>query len=148
VTTVVHRNKPHGVYIGRAYSMLPESPYHNPFHIGRDGDRFEVILKFAVYWYAEEQRKLREQARKELLHRILGCWCKPQACHGDIIAGYVNWREVFEHPTKVGNMICEICGKKKSDVQTVLDPYARDVNDEEVERDLCGDCYQQRCDDI
>ena len=23
---------------------------------------------------------------------VLGCWCKPEACHGDIIAGYLAWR--------------------------------------------------------
>ena len=100
MTTVVHRNKaPFGVYIGRQYSQLQQSVYHNPFHIGKDGTREEVLLKFAVYWYAPEQKELRAQARKELPYRILGCWCKPQACHGDIIAGYVNWREVMECPT-------------------------------------------------
>jgi hypothetical protein len=101
MTTVVHKNKPHGVYIGRAYSMMPQSVYHNPFHIGKDGTREEVLLKFAVYWYAPEQKELRAQARKELPYRILGCWCKPQACHGDIVAGYVNWREIFECPTRL-----------------------------------------------
>lgn len=102
MTTVVHcRRKPYGVYIGRAYSMMPESPYHNPFHLGRDGDRAEVLLKFAVYWYAPEQSQLRARARQELPYRILGCWCKPAACHGDIIAGYVNWREIFEYPTNL-----------------------------------------------
>ena len=101
MTLVVHKSKPFGVYIGRKYSCLPQSLYHNPFHIGHDGDRAEVILKFAVYWYAEEQRALRAQARKELPFRILGCWCKvpKERCHGEIVAGYVNWREIFENPT-------------------------------------------------
>jgi hypothetical protein len=103
MTSVVHKSKPHGIYIGRAYSMMPQSPYHNPFHVGKDGTREEVYLKFAVYWYAEEQRELRAKARAELPFRILGCWCKlrvkSELCHGDIEAGYVNWREVFEHPT-------------------------------------------------
>lgn len=101
MTTVVHKNKPYGIYIGRAYSMMPQSPYANPYHIGVDGDRDEVLLKFAVYWYAEAQRGLRARARGELPFRILGCWCAPKRCHGDIIAGYVNWREVMECPTKL-----------------------------------------------
>ena len=101
MTTVAHLHKSSGVYIGREYSMMPRSPYHNPFHIGRDGTREEVLVKFAVYWYDEAQRDLRSRARKELPYRILVCWCKPQACHGDIIAGYVNWREVMEHPTRL-----------------------------------------------
>lgn len=102
MTTVVHKKDDrHAHYIGRAYSFMPQSIYHNPFHLGRDGDRDEVLLKFAVYWYAEEQRKLREQARKELPYRVISCWCKPKACHGDIIAGYVNWREVSESPMRL-----------------------------------------------
>ena len=101
MASVVHKNKPHNVYIGRAYSMMPQSPFHNPYHIGKDGTREEVLLKFCVYWYAPEQAKLREQARRTLAYSILGCWCKPKSCHGDIIAGYVNWREVFECPTKL-----------------------------------------------
>lgn len=103
MTTVVHKSKPYGVYIGRAYSMLPQSPYHNPFCIGPDGDRDEVIMKFAVYWYAPEQASLRSRAREELVYRILGCWCKVprERCHGEIIAGYVNWKEVFDYPTRL-----------------------------------------------
>ena len=103
MTTVVHKSKPFGVYIGRQYSVLPQSPYANPFHIGKDGDRAEVLLKFAEWWYAPEQVALRARARNELPYRVLGCWCKPKACHGDIIAGYVNWREIMESPTEVGN---------------------------------------------
>jgi hypothetical protein len=103
MTSVVHKSKPYGVYIGRQYSVLPQSPYHNPYHIGVDGTRDEVVDKFAVYWYAPEQAKLRALARKELPFRILGCWCRVprERCHGEIIAGYVNWREVFESPTKL-----------------------------------------------
>ena len=81
--------------------MLPQSPFANPYHIGIDGDRNEVLLKFAVWFYSSEQKNLRDLARRTLAYSILGCWCKPKSCHGDIIAGYVNWREVFESPTKL-----------------------------------------------
>jgi hypothetical protein len=72
---------------------LPESIFHNPFRIGRDGTREEVILKFAEYWYAPEQWDLRRAAWRLSENAVLGCWCKPEACHGDIIAGYLNWIE-------------------------------------------------------
>jgi hypothetical protein len=45
-------------------------------------------------------------------------------------------------------MKCEQCGQDKDDVGIVTDPYAADVLDEEVEMQLCGDCYRQRADDI
>lgn len=96
----IHKNR-FAVYIGRAYSMMPQSPFHNPFHIGKDGNREEVLLKFAVYWYAPEQKSLRVLARNTLAYCTLGCWCAPRRCHGDIIAGYINWREVMECPTQL-----------------------------------------------
>ena len=104
MASVVHcKKKKYNIYAGRAYSMMPQSPYHNPYHIGRDGDRDEVILKFAIYWYAEEQRELRARARREASYSIFGCWCDvpKQKCHAEIVAGYLNWREVFESPTKL-----------------------------------------------
>jgi hypothetical protein len=31
------------------------------------------------------QPDLVERAKKELKAKVLGCWCKPEACHGDIL---------------------------------------------------------------
>lgn len=81
-------------YIGRTWAEFSASEFGNPFHVGKDGDRTEVILKFAAYWYAPEQKHLREKALHFAPDEILGCWCHPKypECHGDIIAGYVNWK--------------------------------------------------------
>jgi hypothetical protein len=100
MTSVVHKSKGHGIFIGPQYSMLPQSLYSNPFH-----GKPDAVLLFAVWWYHEDQRRLRALARKDLPFRILGCVCKVprERCHGEIIAGYVNYREVFECPTKFGN---------------------------------------------
>ena len=80
-------------YIGRACAEFPKSRFYNPFHIGKDGTREEVLVKFIEYWYAPEQLYLRHEA--DMLigdDHVLGCWCKPLDCHGDIIAGYLNWK--------------------------------------------------------
>jgi hypothetical protein len=45
-------------------------------------------------------------------------------------------------------MICDGCHKEKEDVRSCLDPYAKEINDEEIDMNLCEDCYQNRCDDI
>jgi hypothetical protein len=55
--------------------------------IGRDGTRAEVIEKFRVYGI---EKGLDKMAREELKGKILGCWCAPQACHGDILVEWVN----------------------------------------------------------
>lgn len=78
MTTVVHRNKaPFDVYIGRP------GPYGNPYEIGRDGTRAEVIEKFRV-WFARHPH--REVLLRRIKGKVLGCWCKPSACHGDVLA--------------------------------------------------------------
>jgi len=78
-TTVVHcKKEPFDVYIGRG------SKWGNPFTIGKDGTRTEVIEKYRKYiWHNTE---LYEDIFNELKGKILGCWCKPKACHGDVLA--------------------------------------------------------------
>jgi hypothetical protein len=97
-------------YIGRRWAEFEESPFHNPFHIGKDGDRKEVLLKFTVYWYAPAQAWLRLLALRTVLSDTkLGCWCHPQTCHGDIISGYLNWkrrpRSLFEEVPEPAKLI-------------------------------------------
>jgi hypothetical protein len=76
---VVHcRREPFDVYIGRP------GPWGNPFLIGRDGDRWEVIEKYKAWLFA--QPELVERAKRELAGKVLGCWCAPLTCHGDVLA--------------------------------------------------------------
>lgn len=86
-TTVVHFKKsPYDVYIGRGDDNCP---WGNPFEIGRDGTRKQVIEKYKKYFYSNPE--LMERAKKELRGKVLGCWCKPKnACHGDVIAEFLN----------------------------------------------------------
>lgn len=76
-TRVVHcRKEPYDVYIGRG------SKWGNPFIIGVDGNREEVIRKYAR-WILKEKHLM--DSLEELRGKILGCWCKPKACHGDVL---------------------------------------------------------------
>lgn len=76
------------VYIGRANRRyaLPKSMWANPFAIGRDGARDEVIAKYRA-WLLDHPLLL--QRLRELEGKTLICWCKPAACHGDVIAELV-----------------------------------------------------------
>lgn len=81
MTRVVNkRTDQFDVYIGRP------SPWGNPFVIGRDGTREQVINSYERWFIS--QPELVERARKELKGRTLGCWCKPLACHGDVLVKY------------------------------------------------------------
>lgn len=89
VTRVVHvLEAPFDVYIGRAHDKFPESPWHNPFPIGRYGSRDEVVERFAEH-VAKDESLLR--AARDLQGLTLGCWCKSRRepdnrCHGDVWA--------------------------------------------------------------
>lgn len=78
-TRVVHMKKESwDIYIGRG------SPWGNPFKIGRDGDRREVINRYK-WWFVQQSGNV-QAARTELRGRILGCYCSPLACHGHFLA--------------------------------------------------------------
>jgi hypothetical protein len=79
---VVHcKNDEYDVYIGRP------SKWGNPFVIGKDGDRETVVRKYRE-WLMKKPELLKELP--ELKGKTLGCWCHPQACHGDILALLAN----------------------------------------------------------
>jgi hypothetical protein len=81
-TRVVHcRQDAYDVYIGRG------SKWGNPFIIGRDGDREQVIAKYKNW--IQSQPKLM-QALPEIRGKILGCWCSPYPCHGDLLAQFAD----------------------------------------------------------
>lgn len=80
-TKVVHcKKEPYDIYIGRG------NKWENPFIIGKDGTRKEVIKKYEQYIL--NNKKLIGEIH-ELKGKVLGCWCKPKKCHGDILVKIV-----------------------------------------------------------
>lgn len=84
--TVLNKYK-HGlpseaVYIGRP------SKWGNPFAIGKDGDREEVIAKYRRWLLARPE--MVESARRELAGKDLVCFCAPKGCHGDVLLEVAN----------------------------------------------------------
>ena len=74
---VVHcKRSAFDVYIGRP------GPWGNPFEIGRDGTRAEVIEKYRA-WIVNQGALLARLP--ELRGKVLGCFCAPAACHGDVL---------------------------------------------------------------
>ena len=79
--TVTKEELQNSVYCGRP------SIWGNPFTIGKNGNREEVIIKY-MNWL-ETQPHLLSQ-----LHLLQGknliCWCAPYACHCDILLELAN----------------------------------------------------------
>jgi uncharacterized protein DUF4326 len=92
---VVHWKKAeYDVYIARP------SKWGNPYtHIGDRQTRAEFILatrkqvmdKYEEYLFSSHLINDIE----ELRGKILGCWCYPKSCHGDILAKYANGLKLF-----------------------------------------------------
>lgn len=78
------------VYIGRRnwYYGVDESGFGNPFIVGRDGNRDEVLEKYKTYLNLNPE--LIQEAKKLLKGKILVCWCSPEQCHGDILLEVAN----------------------------------------------------------
>jgi len=79
---VVHcKRSRHDVYIGRP------GPWGNPFTIGTDGTREEVVATYRA-WLLTQPELLRRIP--ELRGKVLGCWCAPHLCHGHVLAEFAN----------------------------------------------------------
>ncbi len=85
------KKEKYDVFIGRG------SVYGNPYtHIKNKKTkasivvetRKEAIEKYKKWFYS--QPKLMERAKIELSGKVLGCFCKPLACHGEVLCDYVN----------------------------------------------------------
>ena len=72
---------PNTVYIGRP------SIWGNPFVIGKDGTRADVIAKYET-WLLRQPRLMAQLDR--LRGRNLVCWCAPLPCHGDVLLRLAN----------------------------------------------------------
>lgn len=72
------------IYIGRP------SKWGNPFRIGRDGTRAEVLDTYILWFIQPGQAALRAACRAELKGKKLACFCTPLPCHGDVLAYYAD----------------------------------------------------------
>lgn len=92
------------VYIGRP------SKWGNPYEIGKDGSRDEVIAKFKNYLLlAGPVDQLSELRGKDLV-----CWCAPQACHGDVLLDLANrFPDLIPH-TSLPDCGCSECSELRS----------------------------------
>lgn len=62
----------------------------NPFRIGKDGTRSEVIAKYE-HWLLNQPELLSDIM--ELDGKTLGCWCSPKPCHGDVLVKLIEQRK-------------------------------------------------------
>lgn len=71
------------------------SKFGNPFHVGKDGTRAEVIDKYRKYFYKRIKNDIIFRwAVEDLRGLVLACWCSPLPCHGNVIIDYLEQENV------------------------------------------------------
>ena len=87
------------VYIGRAGVVFIDkkrfptesSNFANPFKIGKDGTREDVIDKYKIYITKKLENNTELQSELLTLKgKHLGCWCYPDMCHGNVLIDIIN----------------------------------------------------------
>lgn len=93
---VVHwKQARYDVYVGRP------GPWGNPYSHEEDSiaqfkvaTREEAIAKFEEWLLS--QPELVKRVKRELRGKVLGCWCAPKPCHGEVLARIANDPEVVK----------------------------------------------------
>jgi len=87
------------IYIGRRMTMggwnLPQSKWANPFPVKKESERADALRKYEE-WIRTQPHLI--ASLEELRGKRLGCWCKPKACHGDILIRLMD--EKYIHQVK------------------------------------------------
>jgi len=84
MTKVIHiRDKighPNEIYIGRG------SKWGNPYKINSFYSREDVLVMYKKYM----RKRFSDKELLELQDKTLVCYCKPLACHGDVLIERIN----------------------------------------------------------
>lgn len=102
-----------GLYVGRAYDGLQESPFLNPFSVGQDTheNRVEAVWRH-LRWFLQQPQRLRLD-EIEAAPAIV-CWCAPGLCHGHNLQWCVEARQFHREP-------CPNCNQMG--VQSILNGF-------------------------
>ena len=96
IASVVHcKKEPYDVYIGRP------SKWGNPFTHIKDGktlaknivDTREAAIRSYFLWITKGDGRHLLKDLDELKNKTLGCWCKPNSCHGDVLVYLLKQKE-------------------------------------------------------
>ena len=97
ITVVDVKLMPFDHYIGRPNGRLKrrfsrhelDNPWHNPFLIKGNVTRERSVAEYRPYIKQLIEQDPDKYNLTALVNGTLGCWCKPLACHGDVLVELV-----------------------------------------------------------
>jgi hypothetical protein len=98
---VVHKmHAPYDVYIGRGHDSIFGNPFTHKENTAAKivvGSREEAVQAFRDWLAGTAYQEVEPERRQAILDaiptlkgKVLGCWCAPLACHGDVLAELAN----------------------------------------------------------
>ena len=89
---IVNLKREPGAVADGAVRIDRRTPWGNPFEIGRDGNRAQVIARYrADLWRRIRAGEVALAAVAALDGRDLACHCAPKPCHGEVLARAAAW---------------------------------------------------------
>ena len=76
------------VFINKERFPKKSSQWANPFTVKKHGR--DKCLELYEIWVRNKIEKEGTAEIKKLKNKVLGCWCKPDKCHGDILIKILN----------------------------------------------------------
>jgi hypothetical protein len=76
------------VFINKERFPKKSSQWANPFKVKKEGR--DKCLELYDIWLREKIDREGTDELKKLKNKVLGCWCKPDKCHGDILIKILN----------------------------------------------------------
>ncbi len=93
-------SSPDHVYIGRSMIHYVKgavgSKWANPFKVDKIG-RDAAIQKYEEFIRGNPELM---ESLGELENKVLGCWCHPEACHGDVLIKLLAERSLSRNNTR------------------------------------------------
>ena len=82
----------HAHVVGNTVLIDRRTRWGNPFRLGVDGDREQVIARYRTdLWRGIRAGEIALEEIAELDGCWLACWCEPLPCHGDVLARAAAW---------------------------------------------------------
>ncbi len=79
---------------GDAVRIDRRTRWGNPFRMGKDGDRAQVIERYRVWlWQRIESGEIALEDLARLNSKVLFCHCHPLPCHGTVLARAASWAQ-------------------------------------------------------
>ena len=76
------------VFINKERFPKKSSQWANPFTVKKEG--IDKCLELYEIWVRNKIKEEGIEELKKLKNKVLGCWCKPDKCHGDILIKILN----------------------------------------------------------